>query len=210
MKTNVNMVRKLNEFDVIQRTKDGMFYATKLLKQYNKKNGTKKEIKKFFENDNTKEFIQVLEKEEGLNRQNPAYLKKRGKLGGTWLHPILFVKFATWLSPEFEYHIIKFVYDKMIEFRIDSGNSFKEMTDAIKEKYTAYYDADPNPEIYKNEINFINELVFGVHAYNQKNKATTDQLDLISKLQNANTKMIKLGKSVDWRKNSLTQLKDLL
>lgn len=33
MKTNVNMVRKLDRFDVIQRTKDGMFNATALLTQ---------------------------------------------------------------------------------------------------------------------------------------------------------------------------------
>lgn len=47
-------------FSVEQRTKDGMFNATALLKQWNESAGEKKEIKKFFENQNTKEFISAL------------------------------------------------------------------------------------------------------------------------------------------------------
>lgn len=35
MKTNVNVIRKLNDFDVVQRTKDSMFNATALLRQWN-------------------------------------------------------------------------------------------------------------------------------------------------------------------------------
>lgn len=40
-------------FSVEQRTKDGMFNATALLKQWNESAGEKKELKKFFENQNT-------------------------------------------------------------------------------------------------------------------------------------------------------------
>ena len=35
MKTNQNMIRKMGNFEVIQRTKDGFFNATALLKQWN-------------------------------------------------------------------------------------------------------------------------------------------------------------------------------
>ena len=35
MKTNQNMIRKMGDFEVVQRTKDGMFNATGLLKQWN-------------------------------------------------------------------------------------------------------------------------------------------------------------------------------
>lgn len=61
-------------FSVEQRTKDGMFNATALLKQWNKSAGEKKEIKKFFENQNTKEFISALIEEENLNGEKSAYL----------------------------------------------------------------------------------------------------------------------------------------
>ena len=35
MKTNQEMIRKMGNFNVIQRTKDGMFNATDLSKQWN-------------------------------------------------------------------------------------------------------------------------------------------------------------------------------
>ena len=95
MKTNQIMTRPMGNFHVEQRTKDGMFNATALLKQWNEASGDKKEVSKFFENDNTKEFINALMEEEKLNTQDSAYLKSRGKYnGGTWMHPILFIKFA--------------------------------------------------------------------------------------------------------------------
>ena len=35
MKTSVTMKRKMGNFDILQRTSDGMFNATELLKQWN-------------------------------------------------------------------------------------------------------------------------------------------------------------------------------
>lgn len=62
-----------------------MFNATALLKQWNESAGEKKEIQKFFENQNTKEFISALIEEENLNGEKSAYLTSRGKYnGGTW------------------------------------------------------------------------------------------------------------------------------
>ena len=60
-----------------------------------------------------------------MNTENLAYLKSRGKSGGTWIHPVLFVKFAMWLNPRFEVQVIKFVYDEMIKYRNKASiNSF--------------------------------------------------------------------------------------
>ena len=131
MKTNAIMLRPMGVFTVEQRTKDGMFNATNLLRQWNESTGEKKEVTKFFENDNTKEFISALMKEENLNTQNSAYLKSRGKNGGTWMHPILFIKFAMWLNPRFEVQVIKFVYDQMIKFRNDAGDAYRELSSSV-------------------------------------------------------------------------------
>lgn len=131
MITNQVMKRPMGNFLVEQRTKDSMFNATNLLKQWNEASGEKKEITKFFDNDNTKEFISALMEEEKLNTQNSAYLKARGKNGGTWMHPILFVKFAMWLNPRFEVQVIKFVYDQMLKYRNDAGDAYKELGAAI-------------------------------------------------------------------------------
>ena len=43
MKTNQNLTRQMGNFSVYQRTNDGMFNATELLKQWNK-TGKKKDM----------------------------------------------------------------------------------------------------------------------------------------------------------------------
>lgn len=132
MKTNQVMLRPMGCFSVEQRTKDGMFNATALLRQWNESAGEKKEIKKFFENQNTKEFISALIEEENLNGEKSAYLTSRGKYnGGTWMHPILFVKFAMWLNPRFEVKVIKFIYDQMIAYRNEAGDAYRDLSMAV-------------------------------------------------------------------------------
>ncbi len=119
-------------FSVEQRTKDGMFNATALIKQWNETMNEKKELKKFFDNQNTKEFISALIEEEKLNGEKSAYLTSRGKYnGGTWMHPILFVKFAMWLNSRFEVQVIKFVYDQMIAYRNEAGDAYRELSVAV-------------------------------------------------------------------------------
>ena len=44
MKTNQTLTRPMGEFSVYQRTSDGMFNATDLLKQWNETSGQKKQM----------------------------------------------------------------------------------------------------------------------------------------------------------------------
>lgn len=167
MKTNQVMLRPMGCFSVEQRTKDGMFNATALLKQWNESAGEKKEIKKFFENQNTKEFISALIEEENLNGEKSAYLTSRGKYnGGTWMHPILFVKFAMWLNPRFEVKVIKFIYDQMIAYRNEAGDAYRELSMAVA-KIVA-----PNfmQSAMKQLAQAINYCVFNEHATAIRNK----------------------------------------
>lgn len=64
MKTNQEMVRKMGTFNVIQRTKDGMFNATELLKQWNTSNNQSKSVNHYLDNSSTKSFIQALIEDE--------------------------------------------------------------------------------------------------------------------------------------------------
>lgn len=167
MKTNQVMLRPMGCFSVEQRTKDGMFNATALLKQWNESAGEKKEIKKFFENQNTKEFISALIEEEDLNGEKSAYLTSRGKYnGGTWMHPILFVKFAMWLNPRFEVKVIKFIYDQMIAYRNEAGDAYRELSMAVA-KIVA-----PNfmQSAMKQLAQAINYCVFNEHETAIRNK----------------------------------------
>ena len=173
MKTNQNLVRKMGEFEVTQRTSDGMFDATTLMKQWNSKNGSKKEIKHFLEeNKNTQEFIDALISEENLNGRNSAYLKTRGVKGGTWMHPYLFIKFAMWLNPRFEVKVIKFVYDELIKYRNEAGDAYREMSEAVA-KLSKKGETAQNIAKVAEAINYIAQ---NDHAKMIRNKADEGQM----------------------------------
>lgn len=166
MKTNQIMKRPLGNFMVEQRTKDSMFNATSLLKQWNNASGECKEVTKFFENENTKEFVSALMEEENLNTQNSAYLKVRGKHGGTWMHPILFVKFAMWLNPRFEVQVIKFVYDQMLKYRNEAGEAYKALSTAVGKIVPENEMRKKMPIIGK----ALNWIVFNKHEHQARNE----------------------------------------
>lgn len=169
MITNQVMKRPLGKFMVEQRTKDSMFNATNLLKQWNEVSGEKKEITKFFDNDNTKEFISALLEEEKLDTQKSAYVKSKARLdrgGGTWMHPILFVKFAMWLNPRFEVQVIKFVYDQMLKYRNDAGDAYKELGTSICKIVNKKF----MPVAMCKVAKAINCVVFGKHEHEMRNK----------------------------------------
>jgi len=156
----------MGDFDVIQRTSDQMFNATALLRQWNEHSGDKKEITKFFDNENTKEFVNALMSEENLNTQNSAYLKSRGKTGGTWMHPILFVKFAMWLNPRFEVKVIKFVYDELIKYRNEAGDAYKEMSSAVAKIVPSTF----LPTSIQKVAQALNFIVYNQHESEIRNK----------------------------------------
>lgn len=175
MKTNQLMKRKMGEFNVTQRTKDGFFCATELLRQWNEyanlNRGNsphlkQKDLKEFFYNKNTKEFIDALLEEEKLSTKNLAYLKLRGKSGGTWMHPVLFVKFAMWLNPRFEVQVIKFVYDEMIKYRNEAGDAYNKLGSAVSKIVRK----DFIPQAMQKVGEALNWIVFNEHERNIRNQ----------------------------------------
>lgn len=166
MITNQNMIRKMDEYKVIQRTKDGYFNATELLKQWNEKSGMKKEVKSYFKMDATKEFIDEIIKQEKLNGAKSPYLTSRGKNGGTWMHPLLFIDFAMWINPRFKYVVLKFVYDKMIQYRNDAGDAYRELGSAVG-KIVA---KDFMPKAMKKIGEALNWIIFNNHEKELRNK----------------------------------------
>lgn len=134
MKTNQIMIRQMGEFSVKQRTKDGFFNATELLKQWNRVSGMKKEVTKFLDLGSTSELVKIIMEREDLHTQDSTYVKSRASRGdnaGTWMHTVLFIDFAMWINPSFKYDVIKFVYDDMIRYRNLAGDSYKELASAI-------------------------------------------------------------------------------
>lgn len=175
MKTNQVMVRKMGDFDVIQRTKDGMFNATALLKQYNYSSSVEKKLDNFFNMQKTKEYIDVIIKREDLDTPKLVYVKSkasRGDSAGTWMHPMLFIDFAMWIDPEFKYDVIKFVYDKMLEYRNENCEAYKELSAAVQKLV--------NPDFMRKAMQKVAEalnwIVFGSHESQMRNKRGEEDL----------------------------------
>lgn len=160
----------MGEFNVTQRTRDAFFNATELLKQWNEKSGMKKEVTKFFELQSTTELVRVIMERESLNTQDSTYLKTRGKNGGTWMHPILFVDFAMWINPSFKYDVIKFVYDEMIKFRNLSGDAYPAMCKAVR----SILPEDVFKEKIKDLARSLNIIVYGKHESEIRNKVADE------------------------------------
>lgn len=132
MITNQIMKRPLAGFVVEQRTKDAFFNATSLLKQWNEQTGvTQRHLDKYFASSKTVEFIQTIMKRENLNTPKLVYLKSRGRNGGTYMHPILFIDFCMWINPSFKYDVLRFVYDKMLTYRNEAGDAYRELASAM-------------------------------------------------------------------------------
>lgn len=160
------MIRPMGDFKVEQRTVDGFFNATALLKQWNVHNGAKKDLKHYFENQSANELINTIVERENLNSRKSAYLSSRGKNGGTWMHPILFIDFAMWINPSFKYDVIKFVYDEMIKFRNLAGDAYPSMCRAVRSIM-------PEPifrEKVKDLARSLNIIVYGHHESEMRNK----------------------------------------
>lgn len=210
MKTSVVVFRPESGVSVRQDTKSSFFNATDLIELYNKR-GESKRIDKYLVNEATKRYINALTIDENLNTtnsgdyDNTVITTKRGKNGGTWMHPYLFIDFAMWLSPEFKVKVVRWVYDNLIKLRVESGDAFKEVNEAL-------FEAKPNrpPFEYSNEAKMINKIVFGRPDAGQRNFATEKQLELLKSLQKADVVLIQEGKDYYDRFQELLKIKKYL
>ena len=204
MKTNQIMIRKMGEFNVLQRTSDGMFNASSLLDQWNKKSNTiyPKKIHEFLRIEATKEFIDVLKMDihqnsyvvdnqvrdknpqpnnqvvsiPGIIHKTNAKTDKKGKRTPAEIHfhPYLYIDFAMWLNPKFKLDVIKFVYDQLIENRHLAGDNYRGLASAV-----ARFDKVDFVRIAKG----LNYIIFGTHDKNLRQRATEQQLASLTKLQ---------------------------
>lgn len=159
----------MGDFKVLQRTSDGMFNATTLLKQWNQKMGMKKEIGDYFDNGSTKEFIKTIVERENLHTGNSPYVKSRASRGnnaGTWMHPLLYIDFAMWINPSFKYDVLRFVSDQLIKYRNEAGDAYKDMcvqVDRIRGNM-------PTKDAIKTISRFVNITIYGKHEREIRNK----------------------------------------
>ncbi len=175
MKTNQLMKRRMGNLDVIQRTVDGYFNATLLLKLWNRENpNEKRELDNFWKSTNLDKLMsEIAENELNFKSVDFTELKNalsktsRGKSnGGTWMHPILFIKFAMYLSPRFEYHVLKFVSDEMIKYRNEAGDAYNKLGSSVSKIVRK----DFMPQAMQKVGEALNWIVFNEHERNIRNQ----------------------------------------
>lgn len=139
MKTAVVMERKLFGGLIRQNHKTGMLNANDLHKVGNamRKSAelSPKQMGAYFMTDSADELIKEICLVENIGIED-VKVSKKGKFGGTWVSPVLFVDMAMWYSPQLKVQIIKWVIDGLLDARDNSGESYKRMASALKQNFS--------------------------------------------------------------------------
>ena len=154
-------------------------------------------------------------------------IAKSGRYGGTYAHKDIALKFAGWISVEFELYIVKeFQRLKTEEQRLLGWSAKRELskinyrihTDAIKQNLVP---AEVTPAqaniIYANEADVLNVAMFGVTAKqwreanpnlkgNIRDYATINELICLSNMENLNAVFIEQGMTQGDRLVKLNQI----
>lgn len=130
MKTEVTMKRELFGQEISQKSQSEFFSATDLVKAGDKwrvmNNLSIFNLTQYFNGAKAKEFIHEVEEKYG-----PCIIKGRGKKAHTWVHPLIFIDIALAINPKLKLEVYEWIFDKLIKYRNDSGDSYKEMSAAL-------------------------------------------------------------------------------
>lgn len=129
------MTRELFGMPISQKSKSEFFSATDLSKAGSKwrlANGYDStfNLSAYLSNKTTQEFIAELEKK----TESKAVIKGRGRGVHTWVHPFLFIDIALAISPKLKIEAYEWLFDKLIEYRNESGDSYKRMCGALYQR----------------------------------------------------------------------------
>jgi hypothetical protein len=184
MKTEVIMKREFFGDFIQQRSHSELFCATDLLRVENEKRKLQgknpKFMQSYFDTQETKELINQIKWEFSIQDSQVKSVTK-GRHGGTWMHPMLFVDFAMWLSVETKVRVLKWVLDGLMELRDNSGDTFKSMNAALLENY-------PNHANATNYMRIANAVSKACGVYelgaDKWQLATKEQIEMRDRIQN--------------------------
>jgi len=177
MKTQVLVKRELFGSEIKQQSKTGFFSATDLARVGNKWRITRDlsvfNLSVFLKSKSTTEFI------EELNHKYDIVLSTgRGRNAQTWVHPLLFIDIALAINPKLKIEVYEWLFDNLLRFRNDSGDSYKEMSAAIWQRFQNKREF---PKYITRVANYIRESC-GVADWNNANEA---QLKLRDKIHDS-------------------------
>ncbi len=134
------------------------------------------------------QFIEMAEREGIIKTLKGLQLWKttgRGVNRTVMCDPYIWTAIALELNPMIYAKVISFITDSLIFDRIEAGNEFKPMNQAIKSII-------PSPDYKKYSI-AINEKIFGKHMTGMRNLANSKQLQKITDLEKFITQGISMG-----------------
>lgn len=134
---------------------------------------------------------------------------KRGRYGGTWLHPKLAVVFARWLSVDFAVWcdeqidaLLRGEQGNWQQARLQSAVGYRGLCDALavacEERGTS-----PQRHHFINEARLINQVITGQFAGRDRDQLSAEELLLVSLIEIRDVLLIGQGKDFDARKKSL-------
>lgn len=143
--------------------------------------------------------------EEKFKERNNVLIQSRGKNGGTWMHPLLFIDFAMWLNPAFKVKVLKFVYDELIKFRNLAGDAYPRMCSAVH----TILPKDIFKQKIKDLAKSLNIIVYGRHENEMRNKVGDEaKIRELYELESQIAQWIELGFIKDYAslKKTLTKV----
>jgi len=174
MKTQVIMKRELFGSEIRQQSKTNFFSATDLVNVGNKWRRSRDiaefNLSVFLKNKNTTEFINELH-----NKYDIVISKGRGRNSVTWVHPLLFIDIALAISPKLKIETYEWLFDNLLIFRNDSGDSYKEMSAAL---WTRFKNKREFPKYITRVANYIRKecLVTDWDTANEKQLKLRDKM----------------------------------
>ncbi len=178
MKTEVIMKRQLFGKEISQKSKSEFFSATDLVKAGNKWRSLNDlslfNITQYFNKESSKEFIKSLEQK--YNKD--VLIKSRGRKAQTWVHPLLFIDIALNINPKLKIEVYEWLFDNLIKYRNNSGESYKKMCGAIYNSYN-------NKLQFHNYICEVAEKIKKACNVRDWNQATEEQLSKRDKIHDA-------------------------
>ena len=141
---------------------------------------------------------------------------KRGRNGGTWLHPKLAVVFGRWISVSFaiwcDERIDEIIHGKpesndWEKLRHQAASSYKVMS-AILDSRRKIDGKETKPFHYANEAKLVNWALTGEYKGLDRETMTPDDLDLLAKLETINAVLISDSVGREDRKAKLLEIVD--
>lgn len=176
MKTEVIMKRQLFGTDVSQKSKSEMLSATDLVRAGNKWRRANEmsdfNLSQWLKKSSTCEFIDEIKKKYG-----ESLSVGRGRSAHTWMHPLLFIDCALAISPKLKIETYEWLFDNLIKFRNETGDSYKLMCGALYVRSSNKI----NFHKYVSSVATKIKLACGVGSWEE---ATESQLELRGKLHN--------------------------